>query len=257
VTPDEWVERLGPVLFARSVVGVTLVSPDGYFLRPNRAYCEILERPEAELEGLTFVALTHPADVLIDEQEAARVRALTLDGYAMRKRYKMRQPDAAGNPVYRWVTIYVSALTNDDGLFEYYLVQCARAPVDQIARPDAMPPGDNSAAIRADLQAEIKRIGWELDRDAKDKADISAAVADNAAKTAEVLAIVERGKGVLWVGGILGGVAVVGLFAWLATVSESDARSTKNEFDIQVIRRDVDRIERAHGQRNGITEGDR
>lgn len=125
MTPEEWIADVGPVIWDRVVVGVSLVSPDGFFVSPNKAYQVILERTSHELEALTFMDVTHPQDVGNDTAEAQSVRSGVLEGYEMVKRYKMKRPGRDGNPVYKWVRIYVSALRDPSSqVLEFFLVQC-------------------------------------------------------------------------------------------------------------------------------------
>ena len=65
-------------MFARAAVGMAVCGPDGRFLAPNAAYCNMLGYTEAELLARTATELTHPDEqadhraMLADMQSGAR-----------------------------------------------------------------------------------------------------------------------------------------------------------------------------------------
>lgn len=73
--------------FEYAAIGMALVSPEGRFLRANRALCEMLGYSEQDLARLTFQDITHPDDL---EADVAQTRALLrgeLRSFQMEKRY--------------------------------------------------------------------------------------------------------------------------------------------------------------------------
>lgn len=50
-------------VFQYAAIGMALVSPDGRWLRANRALCGITGYSEAELLQTTFQEITHPDDL--------------------------------------------------------------------------------------------------------------------------------------------------------------------------------------------------
>ncbi|HYO29525.1 MAG TPA: PAS domain S-box protein, partial [Thermomicrobiales bacterium] len=73
--------------FADAPIGMALTTPAGDFVQVNRALCEILGYPEAELLERTLPDVTHPDDLSTDHRQAARLLAGTLATYQVEKRY--------------------------------------------------------------------------------------------------------------------------------------------------------------------------
>jgi two-component system sensor histidine kinase/response regulator len=73
--------------FEHAPIGVALVSPEGRWLKVNRALCELVGYSEAELLTLTFQDITHPEDLKIDLENVRRVIAGDISSYQMEKRY--------------------------------------------------------------------------------------------------------------------------------------------------------------------------
>jgi PAS domain S-box-containing protein len=67
--------------------GMALVSPDGRWLRVNKALCEFLGYTEQEMFATTFQTITHPDDLSADVSQAAQLLAGEIDSYQMEKRY--------------------------------------------------------------------------------------------------------------------------------------------------------------------------
>ena len=61
--------------FAHAPIGVALVSPDGRWLKVNRALCDLVGYSEAELLTRTFQDITHPEDLEIDLENVRRMIA--------------------------------------------------------------------------------------------------------------------------------------------------------------------------------------
>jgi PAS domain S-box-containing protein len=68
-------------------IGMALVAPDGHFLRVNHALCGIVGYTADELTGLTFQAITHPDDLNVDLEPAARLARGEIPRYQLEKRY--------------------------------------------------------------------------------------------------------------------------------------------------------------------------
>jgi diguanylate cyclase (GGDEF)-like protein/PAS domain S-box-containing protein len=73
--------------FDSAAVGMALVSPEGRWLRVNRALCAIVGRPEAELLETTVEAITHPEDAAFYREDAARLLAGAVDSLHREWRY--------------------------------------------------------------------------------------------------------------------------------------------------------------------------
>jgi PAS domain S-box-containing protein len=79
-------ERLAGA-FEHAPIGVALLSPDGRFLRVNRALCELVGYTEAELMARTFQDITHPEDVGPDLANVRRIISGEIAAFQMEKRY--------------------------------------------------------------------------------------------------------------------------------------------------------------------------
>lgn len=72
-TEPKWAEEGGregearfQAIFEQAAVGMALVGLNGCWLRVNRKLCDIVGYCYAELMGLTFQAITHPAELQTD-----------------------------------------------------------------------------------------------------------------------------------------------------------------------------------------------
>ncbi len=76
--------------FEQAPIGVALVSPDGRWLRVNRALCDLVGYTEAELLARTFQDITHPEDLESDLDNVRRIHrrrdSLLPDGETLRPR---------------------------------------------------------------------------------------------------------------------------------------------------------------------------
>ena len=103
--------------FDDSQVGMSLVSPDGHYVRVNAAFSEITGRPMDELTGMHDAEITHPED-LEDDLTAAREMAKgERYGYRTEKRYI----HAKGHPV--WTSLNISPIRDADGELLYMIGQ--------------------------------------------------------------------------------------------------------------------------------------
>ena len=103
--------------FEDAGIGMAMVSPDGRYLRANRAFCEIVGYAEEELLGMTFREITHPEDLEEDLELKRRVLAGEDRTFSMEKRYVRRD----GSSV--WVDLTVSMLREPSGEPLYSIAQ--------------------------------------------------------------------------------------------------------------------------------------
>jgi two-component system, cell cycle sensor histidine kinase and response regulator CckA len=66
---------------------MAIVSPEGRFLRVNRALCELVGYQEEELLAATFQHVTHPEDLSADLAQVRQLLADEIPSYQMEKRY--------------------------------------------------------------------------------------------------------------------------------------------------------------------------
>ena len=103
-------ERLRAI-FNQAAVGIAVASLDGRFLDMNRKFTEILGYTTAELESLTFTAITDPADLTDTAIAVEQLLAGSIPAYTLEKRYLRKNgsivwslttvtllKDAAGHP---------------------------------------------------------------------------------------------------------------------------------------------------------------
>jgi len=103
--------------FDDAATGMALLDLDGYYIRVNRALCEMLGRSEEELLATTYVDITHPDDVEESVTQVHRVLEGELGSDFREKRYV----HADGHTV--WVIISVSVVKDTEGRPLYRVVQ--------------------------------------------------------------------------------------------------------------------------------------
>lgn len=119
VDPEKVIEHL----WNSSLLGLTFVTEEGKWLNPSPTLCELLEYTQVELEKLTYMDVTHPADVSSDVEMAKAVARGDLPYYTMSKRYIAK----TGRIV--WIKLHVSGFFMEDGKFNMFLSQIAPAEV--------------------------------------------------------------------------------------------------------------------------------
>lgn len=100
-----------------AAIGMALVSPDGRFLRVNRALCGIVGYSPDELLARTFQGITHPDDLDADLAQVRRVLAGEIPTYQMEKRYFRKD----GRVV--WVLLSVSLVRDAAGAPLHFVSQ--------------------------------------------------------------------------------------------------------------------------------------
>jgi diguanylate cyclase (GGDEF)-like protein/PAS domain S-box-containing protein len=103
--------------FDDALVGISLVAPDGRWLRVNESLCTIVGYTREQLYGMTFQDITHPEDLDTDLALLEETLAGTRAGYQMEKRYL--RPD--GEVV--WALLSVSLVRDADGAPLHFISQ--------------------------------------------------------------------------------------------------------------------------------------
>jgi len=106
-------EELFRKAFDDAPIGISLVTPDGKFLKVNNYYCDLLGYTEAELLQMHFQEFTHPDDLDADLAGLTQMRRGNIPTFQMEKRYISKQGevipislnasmvrDEQGNPLY-------------------------------------------------------------------------------------------------------------------------------------------------------------
>ena len=131
--------------FEFAAIGMALVSPEGKWLRVNRAICEITGYTEAELLARTFQDITHPEDLEADLENVRKMLAGEIKTYQMEKRYFHKN----GSIV--WILLSVSLVRTKSGEPLFFIGQ-----IQDITRQKA------SEQKLAKAAAEIKRLQERL-----------------------------------------------------------------------------------------------
>ena len=97
--------------------GMAFVSPEGRWLKANRALCEMLGYSEEELLQLGFADVTHSDDVATDLEHLRQLVAREVSSYNRIKRY--RHKDGR----YIWVSLAVSVVHDAARMPAYFIGQ--------------------------------------------------------------------------------------------------------------------------------------
>jgi PAS domain S-box-containing protein len=103
--------------FNNAPIGMSLVAPQGKFLKVNPAFCKITGYSEAELLTYTFQDITHPDDLEIDLLPMRQLLTREIDIYHIEKRYIHKQ----NHPV--WISLSTSLVRHYTGKPLYFIRQ--------------------------------------------------------------------------------------------------------------------------------------
>ncbi len=98
-------------------IGMALVATDGRWLEVNPALCAIVGYTREELLGRSSQSITHPEDLLTDEQSMGRLLMREVPTYRREKRYLHKE----ARPV--WVNVHVSPIFHPDGTVRHLVSQ--------------------------------------------------------------------------------------------------------------------------------------
>ncbi|KAB2968700.1 PAS domain S-box protein [Zoogloea sp.] len=96
-------------VFDESAVGMAVASPSGHYIRVNRAMCEFVGYPEAELLGMSYLDITHPDDLDENLQGRGRILQGELQRFQQEKRYIRKDGQVI------WALMVVSPVLDADG----------------------------------------------------------------------------------------------------------------------------------------------
>lgn len=103
--------------FEHASIGMALVSPDGRWLKVNRALCHLTGYSAEELYGKTFQDITHPEDLEADLAQVQQILAGEILSYQMEKRYFHKD----GHVV--WVLLSASLVRDAQGQPLHFISQ--------------------------------------------------------------------------------------------------------------------------------------
>ncbi len=95
--------------------GMALVSPDGTYIRVNRALCHLTGYSSKELLEKRFHDITHPEDLNDDLANVQKIIKGEIPSYQMEKRYIHKDGHAI------WILLSVSATINGDRTVKYFV----------------------------------------------------------------------------------------------------------------------------------------
>jgi PAS domain S-box-containing protein len=149
--------------FAHAPIGVALVSPDGQYLKVNRALCDLFGFPEAELLQGTFHDLTAPADLESGRELVRQLFAGEIRTVQTEKRYV----HARGHFVS--ALLNVSLVRDSQGQPRYQIAQIQDISARKRAEAELRASEEQLHALVDRLntvrEEEAKRIARELHDD--------------------------------------------------------------------------------------------
>ncbi len=134
-------------------IGMALVSPEGKWLRVNRAICELVGYSEGELLVTDFQTITHPEDLDKDLALLQQMLRREIDFYHMEKRYIRK------NGEHVWILLSVSLVWDNEDKPRYF--------ISQIQDIDARKKAEAALQIskeRLELALQAGQLGtWDYD----------------------------------------------------------------------------------------------
>ena len=98
-------------------IGMVITSVDGHLLMVNQAYCDMLGYNKEELNGLTYMDITHPDDRTIVLSERQQLLDDEIESYRKEKRYLRKDGQVL------WVLLTSSVVKSASGADPYFIAQ--------------------------------------------------------------------------------------------------------------------------------------
>jgi PAS domain S-box-containing protein len=108
-------EELFRTAFESSVAGISMVRPDGNFIRVNNKFCEIVGYKKEELFCLKFNDITYEKDKEVASQYHKQMVAGELESATVEKRYIKKN----GNVI--WVLLSIAAIRNKQKELQFFV----------------------------------------------------------------------------------------------------------------------------------------
>ncbi len=128
--------------FDNAAIGMSLVAPDGRFLKVNHALCDIVGYPAEELLAMKFQDITHPDDLGPDLALAEQLLAGKIRAFQLEKRYIHKK----GGIV--WVSLSVSLMRDAFGEPAYFVTQIENITGRKRAEENVKSQVERLAALR-------------------------------------------------------------------------------------------------------------
>lgn len=117
------VPELYLTLWDRCIIGLAEVNKDGYFIRANPAFCNLLGYSESELQKKKWHEITHPDDTVGGDIMFDKAVAGHITSYTMEKRYITKRGQII------WANLFVSTVLDDNKELKFLLKQIINAPI--------------------------------------------------------------------------------------------------------------------------------
>lgn len=152
--------------FDHAPIGMALVAPDGRWMQVNQCLCDIAGYAEHEFKGMTFQAITHPADL---GDFMARLKEV-VDGDVLTHQMEKRYLHKLGHEV--WVLIGVSLIRDSESkclhlIFQIQDITHRKRAEQQLvheALHDALTGLPNRAWFMEQLQVSLDLMHSQKDR---------------------------------------------------------------------------------------------
>lgn len=111
------------VLWDKCIIGLAEVNKDGYFLRANPSFCNLIGYNESELQEKKWQEVTHPEDTVGGEAMFEKAIAGHITSYTMEKRYITKRGQVI------WVNLFVSSVQDENRQVKFLIKQIINTPV--------------------------------------------------------------------------------------------------------------------------------
>jgi PAS domain S-box-containing protein len=111
------------ILWDKCIIGLAEVNKDGYFIRANPSFCNLIGYNESELQEKKWQEITHPEDTVGGEAMFEKAVAGHITSYTMEKRYLTKRGQVV------WVNLFVSTVQDDNRQVKFLIKQIINTPV--------------------------------------------------------------------------------------------------------------------------------
>ena len=111
------------VLWDKCIIGLAEVNKDGYFIRANPSFCNLIGYNESELQEKKWQEVTHPEDTVGGEAMFEKAIAGHITSYTMEKRYITKRGQVI------WVNLFVSSVQDENRQVKFLIKQIINTPV--------------------------------------------------------------------------------------------------------------------------------
>ena len=111
------------ILWDKCIIGLAEVNKDGYFIRANPSFCNLIGYNESELQEKKWQEITHPEDTVGGEAMFEKAVSGHITSYTMEKRYLTKRGQVV------WVNLFVSTVQDDNRQVKFLIKQIINTPV--------------------------------------------------------------------------------------------------------------------------------